>query len=289
MGSRNRSRHPTFQVRASIFGRARVSFYTPNNAPTNLALRLRLYINFTVLYAPITRCCVPHALGSKRGRSFPSQGCNSVWRTPARSRVHAGSPPVIGPNTTFAHSLRSLPHLIRSTPLPRPMYAAASLTSSATLFRWAPPSSLSSPAVCRHWERQGLADGQACKMGSKCTFAHGPSQLGKPLGQDRELAKASECKSFQDQKWCQLGKACRYTHNGRWPEDSDKYPTDYRGAPKASSPESLTRDPQRDAMSALPGGKSDPTADPHDPPSSLLGQPAIIKRGHNFRPAKVRS
>ena len=182
----------------------------------------------------------------------------------------------------------SLTHLIRSTPLPGPIYAAASLTSSATLFRWAPPSSLSSPAVCRHWERQGLADGQACKMGSKCTFAHGPSQLGKPLGQDRELAKASECKSFQDQKWCQLGKACRYTHNGRWPEDSDKYPTDYRGAPKASSPESLTRDPQRDAMSALPGGKSDPTADPHDPPSSLLGQPAIIKRGHNFRPAKVR-
>ena len=53
-----------------------------------------------------------------------------------------------------------------------------------------PYSSIALPSkICRHWERQGLADGQACKMGSKCTFAHGPSQLGQPLGQDRDISE----------------------------------------------------------------------------------------------------
>ena len=112
MGSRNRSRHPTFQVRASIFGRARVSFCTPNNDPTNLALRLRLYINFTVLYAPITRCCVPHALGSNRGRSFPSQGCNSVVENPCSFQGPCG----VASSDWSQHNFRSL------TPLPTSPY-----------------------------------------------------------------------------------------------------------------------------------------------------------------------
>ena len=249
---------PQEQVKTPYYSGPRVNFRPSKSEllpPTTLPPTLHSVFEYILYPTPPSHDAVSHMrlVPSAVARSFSGlqlraenpclfQGhlvhTSSDW-SQHNFRAHSA------PSLTLSAPHPSLAPSMLLPPSPRP--ARYTLPAGPTFFTH--PARM--PAVCRHWERQGLADGQACKMGNKCTFAHGPSQLGKPLGQN-----------------CVR---------------------DLRGVPKASSsPESLTRNPQRDTMSALPGDKSDPTADPHDPPSSPLGQHAIIKRGHNFRPARVR-
>ena len=161
MGRRNRSRHLTIQDHASIFGRARVSFYPQQHSHQPCTPSSSIYC--TLRPHPTMLC--PTCAWFQARLLVPSQGCNSARRTPACSRVTLYTPPVIGPNTTFALTLLPpSPYLLHTLPSPHPCSSPPHLAPPATLFRRAPPSSLTLPACP---QCAGTGSGRAWPTGKR--------------------------------------------------------------------------------------------------------------------------
>jgi hypothetical protein len=59
--------------------------------------------------------------------------------------------------------------------------------------------------LCRQW-----VDGERCKYGSRCKFAHGPTQL-KEIKKHRKY-KSELCVHFHYQLACPYGTRCNYIH-----------------------------------------------------------------------------